>query len=146
MTEPVVSVMMDELVTVVRDALPELGDRVTYGAPEMQPFALSVWFDYRVLDIEVGLLDVVNHQAVATIAVPRQGNYPLEYRTVTDMAQLVRQAIRTRPFYADEATLVAIEQEAAFGSGWAGEADKLVAARVIATLETKSEIIPLVFV
>ncbi len=140
MAEPIVSDLMAAVVEQVNSQIPQLENRITYGAPEAKPVALCVWFDYMLAEIELGLLDVALHQAIATIAVPRVGNYPLEYATVTDMQQLVRQAVRPQPFYALDATLVAIEQQPATGSGYAGEQDVLVAARVAFTLETKSEI------
>mgnify|MGYP000175562557 FL=1 len=141
MTEPVISVLMQSVVEQVRSEIPELGNRVTYGAPEAVPAAMSVWFDYHLAEYEVGLLDVQLHQAIATIATPRKGAYPHEYRAVTDMQQRVRQAVRLKPYYADEAVLVAIESQPAIGAGYAGVDDALVAARLTFTLETKTEIL-----
>ena len=141
MTEPLISVMMDELVETVRTALPDLGNRITYGAPEQTPAASCVWFDYNLLELEMGLLDVALHQAIATVAVPRRGQYPKEYSYVTDLMQSVRQAVRATPFYTD-ATLVSIENQPAVGSAYAGQQDALVAGRLIFTLETKTEIAP----
>ncbi len=141
MAEPIVSDLMGAVVEAVRIAMPELGGRVTYGAPESAPIASYVWFDYNLLDLEMGLLDVALHQAIATIAIPRKGSYPHEYRFVTDLQQQVRQAVRQTVFYATDATLVGIESQPAGGSSYAGQPDALVAARLIFTFETKTEIL-----
>lgn len=141
MTEPVISVMMDDIVETVRTALPDLGNRITYGAPNTVPGVSFIWFDYHLLELEMGLLDVALHQAIATVAVPSK-NYPADYRYVTDLMQSVRQAVRAQPFYATDATLVNIESQPAISGTYAGQADALVAGKLIFTLETKTEIAP----
>ena len=141
MTEPVISDMMNTIVDAVRVALPDMGNRITYGAPETFPGVPCIWFDYNLLELEMGLLDVALHQAIATVAVPRKTQYPAEYRYVTDLMQSVRQAVRQSPVYGD-AVLVAIENQPATESAYAGQPGAMVAGRLTFTLETKTEITP----
>ena len=141
MTEPVISDMMNEIVEIVRIALPDLGNRITYGAPEAIPGVPFIWFDYHLLELEMGLLDVALHQAIATVAIPRKSNYPGEYRHVTDLQQQVRQAVRATPFYTD-ATLVGIESQPVTTGTYAGQSEAMVFGKLTFILESKTEIIP----
>ena len=140
MAEPVISTLMIDVRDRIRAALPDMQNRITYGAPEGKPVAPSVWLDVMVPSYEMGLLDVLTVQAIATVAVPRKSAYPKEYEATNDLMQQVWQAVRGQVTYATDATLVGIAIEPVTGSGYAGEPDVLVAGRVIATLEVKTQI------
>lgn len=146
MAEPVISDMLDSLVETIADELTDLGERVTFAPPESIPNALCVWLNYQSATVEMGLLDVVTHTVSVITAVNRKGNYPGECRIVNDTAQLVRQALRQGPaggdgpIYADDAVLTSIVVSGAAGAAYAGQPEALVAAPIVITLETKSQI------
>lgn len=146
MAEPVISDMLTSISDTIKAGLPDLLDRVTDAPPEGIPNALCVWLDYGPATVEMGLLDVVLHTVTVVTAVNRKGNYPGECLTVNDTAQRVRQALRAgalsdgEAIFADEAVLVNIEVGKAAGSAYAGQQDALVAAPLVLTLETKTQI------
>jgi len=139
MAEPTPSAICDDMVDTLKDAIPELLNRIVYGPPEKTPQALCVWLDYGPVEIEWGLMEVCNHTITATVAVNRKGDYPGEYRVVTDYAQAVKKAMYGNYVLADEAVIVGAAVNRATGSAYAGEPDALVAATVIFTVETKAD-------
>lgn len=139
MAEPLPSAICEDMVTTLKAALPELQNRIVYGPPENTPVSLCVWLDYGPVEIEWGLMEVCLHTITATVAVGRNGNYPGEYQTVTDYAQLVKKAMYGNYVLADEAIIVGVSVNRATGSAYAGQQDALVAATVIFTVETKAD-------
>jgi hypothetical protein len=145
MAEPLVIDMMDDLTDRLKYALPELYDRITFGPPEGIPTPLCIWVEYGPKELDYGLMEVATHHCRIVVSVPRQGDYPGEYRTVTAYAQQVHWALRgdaPEAILADEAVITGLLVNPAGGAGYAGQPDVLVTAVVDLTIETKQQAVP----
>lgn len=142
MTEPTVDALMADLVERLDEAMPELLGRITYGPPESTPMGLCIWCEYGPVVVEYGLMEVTMPAIRVIVSVNRQGDYPGEYRKVTEYAQKVHWALRPECILADEAVVTGLLINPAGGSSYAGQADALVTAVVDLMVETKQQSVP----
>lgn len=116
----------------------ELGtENVIYGPPESVPAALMYWVRYGPVAYEWGMFTVPHPGLSITVAVPRKGNYPSEYRLITDEAQRVVHALMGQFFLADEAPITGVSVGEASGMNYAGVTDALMAAVITIEIENK---------
>ncbi len=137
MASPLPSVLMDDLVSVLKAGLPDLNDRIVYGPPEQMPSALSIWIEYGPVEFEWGLMAVSLPTVSVSVGIPRKGNYPGEYRVVTDTAYMVSQALKGDLLLASEATITSMTVGRASGALYAGT--EIVSCVITLGIETKQD-------
>lgn len=142
MAEPAISTVMDDLISTVATEVTALGSRVTYGPPPQLASEVCCWIGYGPAAVDFGNLEIVDHTIEAVIAVPDNGmSIQSRYRTVNDLAQQVRWAMRTNAVLADEMVLISMVQGVPFSGLFAGS--PYIGVTVTLTLETKTDIVNL---
>lgn len=142
MAEPVISDVIDDLMSTIADEVPALGSRLTYGPPPQLASEVCCWIAYGPANVDFGNLEVVDHTIDAVIAIPDNGmSIQSRYRTVVDIAQQVRWAMRTNAVLADEMVLISMVQGVPFSSSFG--ASPYVGVTVTLSLETKTDIVNL---
>jgi hypothetical protein len=142
MTEPTVDALMADLVERLDEAMPELLGRITYGPPESTPMGLCIWCEYGPVVIEYSVMEVTIPSIRVIVSVNRSGDYPGEYRTVTEYAQKVHWALRPECILADEAVVVGLYINPAGGSSYANQQDALVTCVIDVLVENKQQSVP----
>jgi len=138
MTVVAPSAIRDAIVARVSPNVPRLTNRISAEPPEAEIPALVAWVGNGPTEyLEWGLLVVSQPQYVITVAVPRKGNYPGEYRTVTDVAQEVADALQGGNVFAGEAVIASTTIDPPTEGAYAGK--PVVVRRVNLTLEMKQQ-------
>lgn len=113
----------------------------SWPPPENAPFqGPACWVDVGPISVEMGSLEVSKITVTITVATPRKGDYPNEYRQVLATARNVVIAFRQNILVADEAVLEApgvISKPTA--ARYASNEVNIVACTVTFTVETMVE-------
>lgn len=106
------------------------------NAPAQGP---STWLDYGPTEWQMGSLEIGFHTVTITIATPRSGSYPEEYRTVLAVGKQIVVAFRGNTLVAGEAAIMA---PATLSKPIAGKygGDDVVACTVTFVVETQEEV------
>jgi hypothetical protein len=106
------------------------------NAPVQGP---ATWLDYGPAEWEMGSLEIGRHQVTVTIATPRKGDYPSEYRTVLAVGKQIVVAFRGNTLVAGEAAMMA---PATLNKPIAGTygGESVVACTVTFVVETEEEV------
>lgn len=135
MTSQAPSVLMDGLVEIVKVALDT--NNVLYGPPEEVPVTSMAWVRYGPVEYEYGMFSVAHPSVSITVAVPRNGDHPGEYRIVNDLARQVAMALLPPTVVESELVLTGISVSESVESSYGGQPGAIMAA--VVTLETESK-------
>lgn len=133
MADTLPSAIADDVVTRLKAGLNT--QAVIYGPPEGAPDAFLCWVRYGNVTFEWGMFETRVPQITVTVAVPRGGQYPSEYRLVTDKAHEIAAALRGPILLADEAPITDVTITEASEVTYAGQ--QIMAAVVTLAIETK---------
>jgi len=112
-----------------------------YPPPDSAPYqGPAAWVDLGPVLVEMGNLEFQQIAVTVTIATPRKGDYPNEYRLVLDYARRVLTAFRLNLAVAGGAMMMAPATISRPIAARYGEADpNIVACTVTFSLETEEE-------
>jgi hypothetical protein len=110
---------------------------VIYGPPEGPPAEFLCWVRYGNVTFDWGMFETRSPELTVTVAVPRGGQYPSEYRFINDKAHEVAAALRGPILLAGEAPITGVSITEPVGSDYAGTPSAIMAAVVTISIETK---------